>query len=190
MPAGGAQRGRGAQCARRPSLRSRPRLCSSPPPVAEEDVVPLSLPAPQLAAFAAPQFSLEPIEPAPRPASPPALLAVPAVDPAACSEEAATMRSAACALLPTNGAAPPPGEDEGSEGEGSEGEASEGDGQSSEGEGDGSEGEEDELSRHNSPRSKTKYSELRRALQHDDSRWLASLLPGALDIPEIGRAHV
>jgi hypothetical protein len=45
--------------------------------------VPLSLPAPQLAAFAAPQFSLEPIEPAPRPASPPALPAVPAVDPAA-----------------------------------------------------------------------------------------------------------
>ena len=55
------------------------------------------------------------------------------------------MRPAACALLPTNGAAPPPGEDEGSEGEGSEGEASEGDGQSSEGEGDGSEGEEDEV---------------------------------------------
>ena len=49
------------------------------------------------------------------------------------STDAATMRSAACALLPTNGAAPPPGEDEGSEGEGSEGE------------GDGSEGEEDEV---------------------------------------------
>ena len=89
----------------------------------EEDLEPLALPAPRLAAFAAPQFSLEPIEPAPGPASPSALLAVPA-------------------LLPTNGAhdgaAPPPGEDEGSEGEGSEGEGSEG-------EGDGSEGEEDEV---------------------------------------------
>ena len=99
--------------------RSPPRLCSSPPPVDEEDLEPLALPAPRLAACAAPQFSLEPIAPAPRPASPSALLAVPA-------------------LLPTNGthdgAAPPPGEDEGSEGEGSEGE------------GDGSEGEEDEVS--------------------------------------------
>ena len=98
--------------------RSTPRLCSSPPPVDEEDLVPLALPAPRLAAFASPQFSLEPIEPAPRASSPSALLAVPA-------------------LLPTNGAhdgaAPPPGEGEGSEGEGSEGE------------GDGSEGEEDEV---------------------------------------------
>ena len=46
------------------------------------------------------------------------------------------MRSAGCALLPTNGAAPPPAEDEGSEGEGSEG-----DGEGSGGEGHGSEGE-------------------------------------------------
>ena len=43
--------------------------------------MPLSLPASQLPEFAAPQFSLEPIEPAPRPASPSALLAVPAVGP-------------------------------------------------------------------------------------------------------------
>lgn len=45
--------------------------------------MPLALPAPRLAEFAAPQFSLEPIEPAPRAASPSALLAVPAVDPEA-----------------------------------------------------------------------------------------------------------
>ena len=74
--------------------------------------MPLSLPASQLPEFAAPQFSLEPIEPAARPTSP-------------------------SALFPTNGAAPPPAEacwKEGSEGEGegSEGEGSEGQGQGSE----------------------------------------------------------
>ena len=53
----------------------------------------------------------------------PAADPVPAADPA---PAATTMRSVAGALLPTNGAAPPPGEDEGSEGEGSEGEGSEG----------------------------------------------------------------
>jgi hypothetical protein len=61
--------------------RAPPRLCSSPPPLNEEGLLPLSLPASQLPEFAAPQFSLEPIEPAPRPASPSALLAVPAVGP-------------------------------------------------------------------------------------------------------------
>ena len=43
--------------------------------------MPLLLPASQLPEFAAPQFSLEPIEPAARPTSPSALLAVPAVGP-------------------------------------------------------------------------------------------------------------
>ena len=43
--------------------------------------MPLSLPASQLPEFAAPQFSLEPIEPAARPTSPSALLAVPVVGP-------------------------------------------------------------------------------------------------------------
>ena len=61
--------------------RAPPRLCSSPPPLNEEDLVPLSLPASQLPEFAVPQFSLEPIEPAARPTSPSALLAVPAVGP-------------------------------------------------------------------------------------------------------------
>ena len=64
----------------------------------------------------------------------------------------AEMRSAGCALIPTNEAALPPVEacwEEGSEGEGSEGEGSEGEGsegqgsegQGSEGQGQGSEGE-------------------------------------------------
>ena len=39
------------------------------------------------------------------------------------------MRSAACALLPTNGASPPPAENEGSKGEVSEGKGSEGEGE-------------------------------------------------------------
>ena len=67
------------------------------------------------------------------------------------------MRSAGCALFPTNGAAPPPAEacwEEGSEGEGSEGEGegqdtegegSEGEGQGSDGQGQVSEDEEAEV---------------------------------------------
>ena len=64
-----------------PGRRAPPRLCSSPPSLNEEDLVPLSLPASQLPEFAAPQFGLEPIELAARPTSPSALLAVPAVGP-------------------------------------------------------------------------------------------------------------
>ena len=64
-----------------PRRRAPPRLCSSPPPVAEEDLVPLALPASQLPEFAAPQFSLEPIEPAARTTSHSTLLAVPAFGP-------------------------------------------------------------------------------------------------------------